>query len=298
MKYLNLGNSNLKVSRIGMGCWAIGGQGWGPIDDNQSVEAIKAALEVGINFFDTADVYGLGHSEEILGKVLAPHRRQVIIATKVGLAWNSKGKIKHNLSPSYIKSACDSSLKRLQTDYIDLYQTHWPDEKTPFSDTLEALGQLVASGKVRYVGSCNLPLSLASQTTGLSWFISLQDRYHLFYRKAEEEIIPFCRKYNLGFIAYEPLFKGILTGKFRQIPKFPKGDHRKWETAFQPPAFSVYQKKVEKLSKEAKSLGITTAQLSLSKLLKTPGVSCLIPGAKTKGQVSENAAAANLADLL
>src|SRR3990172_355255 len=157
MRYAVLGRSDLRVSTIGFGTWAMGGRQWGPVDDAESVRAVRRAIELGVNFFDTADVYGLGHSEELLGKTVAADS-QTIIATKVGLAWNGKGKIRHDLSGEYVKSACEANLRRLRRESIDLYQIHWPDPLTPFSETIAALEALVAQGKVRYVGACNLPL--------------------------------------------------------------------------------------------------------------------------------------------
>ncbi len=292
MEHRKLGNSNLKASVIGMGCWAIGGSKWGPTDDAQSIKAILKAKELGVNFFDTADFYGFGHSEELLGKTLSK-KDDAIIATKVGLRWNKKGQIRHDLSADYIKEACEASLKRLKRECIDLYQIHWPDPAIDFSLAIESLDCLVKAGKVRYVGACNLNLDQLKEISTRPWFVSYQDNYNLFQRKAEKELLPFCRQNNVAFIAYGPLFKGMLTGKFKEQPKFLKGDHRKYRNRFTT-KFTYYKEKTEALAEIAKEHNITLTQLSLAALLAQPGTTTLIPGAKTAKQVEENVKASTV----
>jgi len=292
MIYRSLGNTDIKVSAIGMGCWAIGGDKWGPIDDRESVSAIKKAISLGINFFDTADFYGFGHSEDLIGRAVGK-RSDVIIATKVGLRWNKKGKVFHDLGPSYISIACEASLKRLDRETIDLYQIHWPDPETDFSEVFVAIEKLVREGKVRYVGACNLSLGQLQALRKFEWFVSYQDKFNLFRRGVKKEILPYCEKENIAFIAYEPLFKGMLTGKFKDYPKFEKGDHRKYKGRFTR-NFQFYKDKVDFLKAIASKHKLTTTELSLAMLLKEKGVTSVIPGAKTTKQVAENAKAADV----
>lgn len=301
MIYRKLGNSDLTVSVVGFGCWAIGGHKWGPVDDQKSKEAITAALEVGVNFFDTADVYGLGHSEELLGEVLQQFNRHPagehtpIVATKVGLRWNSKGKIFHDLSYHYVKQACVASLKRLKRDVIDVYQLHWPDPNTPLEETFAALTELKEAGKIRYVGVSNFPINLLKPYKDLSFLASYQGIFNLFNQEAVAEVLPFCQQHHLGFIAYEPLSKGLLTGKFKEQPKFPRSDHRRYEPRFTS-LFFHYQPIIKQLQELATANKLTLAQMSLALLLYNKAVTTVIPGIKTAAQIRENALAADLID--
>lgn len=290
MKYKKLGRSNLYVSEIGFGCWAISGSKWGPTDDNESMKALKKTVELGINFFDTADFYGFGHSEELLGKSLAK-TNDVIIATKAGLKWSSKGQISHDLSEKYILQACDASLKRLNRETIDLYQIHWPDPKVPISETINALSKLIQAGKIRFAGVCNFDKILLEDIKHYPWIVSDQEIFNLFKQDARFENIPFCKEHNLGFIGYEPLFKGMLTGKYKEKPDFPKGDHRKHKERFND-LFNFFKPKIDYLCALAESRNLKTSQLALGMLLHNEDVTTVIPGAKTEEQVSENAGAA------
>jgi len=289
MRYEQLGNSDLKVSVVGMGCWAIGGKRWGPTDDKESTEAIAAALEAGINFFDTADFYGFGHSEEVLGQAL-DGREDVIIASKVGLRWNRRGKIRHDLSPKYIKEACERSLKRLGRETIDLYQLHWPDPDRPLAPALQALAELRDAGKIRYGGVSNFTVAELKTAPAPSWLVGYQGKYNLFNREVEDDILPFCRDNHLGFIAYQPLFKGMLTGKFKEAPTFPKGDHRRHLERFTT-EFKDYQPKLAKLQNLATGVGLSLTAMALALLIDQEGVAAVIPGVKTAAQAAANAAA-------
>ncbi len=292
MKYRKLGKTDIRVSVIGMGCWAISGSKWGPTDDQESVNAIKKAIRLGVNFFDTADFYGFGHSEELLGKAIRK-RDDAIIATKVGLRWSKKGKVFHDLGPSYISIACEASLKRLNREAIDLYQIHWPDPDTDISETLVALEKLVQEGKVRYVGACNLTLEQLEALSKFEWFVSYQDRFSLFRQNIKSDVLPYCAEQNIAFIGYEPLFKGMLTGKFKDYPKFEKGDHRAHKGRFTK-NFLFYKNKVDFLTAIASKHKLTLTELSLAMLLKEKGVTCVIPGAKNTKQVADNVKASDV----
>lgn len=291
MKYKKLGNSDISVSVIGFGCWAIGGKKWGPTDDSQSKKALLKAADLGVNFYDTADFYGYGHSEELLCEAFK-NRDDIIIATKCGLRWNNKGKIFHDLSHKHVKQACENSLKRLKRDFIDLYQIHWPDPATPLSDTISALNELVIEGKIRYVGVCNFRLDLLDEIKKYDWFISDQEEFNLLNQNVKNERILFCKKNGIAFIGYEPLYKGMLTGKFKERPVFEKGDHRKYKKRFNKD-FEFYKSKVDKLTKLSEENSLTTTQLALALLLNNEGVTSIIPGAKTVNQVEENVSAIN-----
>ncbi len=290
MRYRRLGRSELDVSVIGMGGWALGARKWGRVDDDESLRAIRQAVELGINFFDTADIYGLGHSEDVLGKALSGNI-ETIIATKVGLAWEPRGKFRHDLSPNYIREACDSSLRRLRRDRIDLYQIHWADPSVPFAETLAALSALVDAGKIRYAGICNLSRDEASEAGGYDWLVSYQGLYNLIEDEAEGRIIPLCRRLGLGFIAYEPLYKGMLTAKFTALPIFGLKDHRRRLSRFGDD-FMYYKDLMDKFAAVSRRLGHAPAALALALLLEHADV--VIPGAKTAAQVRENAGAASI----
>lgn len=286
MEYRQLGRSEIDVSVIGYGCWAIGGHKWGPVNDDESLKALKHAAAIGVNFFDTADFYGFGHSEELLAKAFGSNDN-VIIATKGGLRWNSKGKIFHDVSKKHLVSACESSLQRLRRDTVDLYQIHWPDPDVPFEQALETLDSLVADGKIRYGGACNLSLEQLQQASNYPWFISYQDKLNLFNRESLEELIPFCLDNKVGFIAYQPLFKGMLTGKYSKKPVFEKGDHRKYRNRFTVD-FDRYRARIDKLDNIASANNLSLTQLALAYIVHTDGVSSVIPGIKSVEQVDRN----------
>ena len=291
VNYSLLGKSGMKISVVGFGAWAIGGRQWGAVDDEESVAAIEKARYLGVNFFDTADVYGFGHSEELLGKTIGGDSNAVI-ATKVGLRWNSKGKIRHDLSPGYIRQACEASLKRLRRETIDIYQIHWPDPAVPLGATIDAVDSLVSEGKVRYAGVCNFPVQSIGGLNEYPWFVSYQGLFNLFDLSAKTTAVPFCQDSNLAFIAYEPLSKGLLTGKFNEVPRFGLGDHRKYEDRFTL-KFLRYKTKVDALAGIAADHNMTLTQLALAFLLYW-GATTVIPGVKTMSQLEENIGAARV----
>ena len=223
MEYRVLGASNLNVSVIGFGAWGIGGSPfWSNEGDAVSVRAIRKAYDLGINFFDTAPVYGFGHSEEILGKTLKPFRDKVIYATKCGLRWEKKslGSITKNATRRSILEEIDQSLKRLDTDYIDLYQVHWPDIKTSQEETMETLLEVQEQGKVKVIGVSNYSVEQMKAIMKSGKIESLQPDYSLLNRSIEKEVVPYCERNKIGIIAYSPLASGLLTGKYGKNAKF------------------------------------------------------------------------------
>jgi aryl-alcohol dehydrogenase-like predicted oxidoreductase len=298
MKMRFLGNSGVKVSEICFGAMTFGGKGYwkyiGELEQKDANELIKIALDGGVNFFDTADVYSEGLSEIMLGKALGNHRKEIILATKVR-GRTGQGPNDVGLSRRHIIENCDSSLKRLGTDYIDLYQLHSFDPYTPQEETLRALDDLVRGGKVRYIGASNhtgwqLMKALAiSDKQNLEKFITLQAYYSLIARDLENELVPLCLDQNLGILPWSPLGGGFLTGKYRRGKERPQNARRSDpENQFlqydEEKGFDI----VDELERIAKNHNATIAQAALNYLLRKPGVSSVIIGAKTKEQLADN----------
>ena len=298
MNYRKLGSTDLELSEIGLGCWAMGG-GWGKTDDRESIAAARRALDLGINFFDTADVYGSGHSEQVLAKALGKNRKSAIIATKGGLVWDDHGCLFRCSSRHHLINAVEASLKRLKTDYIDLYQIHWPDPNTPFEVTMRAMDELVKSGKVRYVGVSNFTRRQIKECLTVRQINSLQPPYNMFMREIEKDF-SFCKRHGIGIVTYGPLAYGLLTGKFTKETKFPETDWRSGKLFPDPgdwqPHIDIFYgrqfrrnvRTVEKLKQIAKKLGKTVGQLSIAWVLSNPEVTSAIVGAKRPSQLEEN----------
>lgn len=280
---------SLKVSLVGLGC---NNFGW-RIDAAASERVVHAALDAGIDFFDTADIYDTGHSEEFLGRALKGRRKEAIIATKFGMKFDDKRTGAH---PDYVLEAAEDSLRRLGIEQIDLYQLHQPDPATPIADTLGALNELVRAGKVREIGCSNFSaaqLREARQAAGSgARFVSVQNQYSLFHREPEAEVIPECQKQGLAFLPYFPLANGLLTGKYRRGEAAPKGS--RGDAGFGPKVFTEENlAKVEKLTAFAESQGHTILELAFSWLAAQPAVASVIAGATSPEQVKGNATAAN-----
>ena len=278
---------SLEVSLVGLGC---NNFGW-RIDANGSAAVIDAAIDSGINFLDTADLYGAGQSEEYLGRALKGRRDKVLIATKFGM---KLGDGKEGAKPSYVRQAAEDSLRRLNTDHIDLYQLHQPDPGTPIADTLGALGELVHAGKVREIGCSNFSASQlreASQVKGVH-FVSVQNNYSMVHREPEAEVLPECQHLGLAFLPYFPLANGLLTGKYRKGQPFPKSSRA--EDGFGPKVFTDENLTlVEGLRKFAESRGHTLLELAMSWLASKSVIASIIAGAKTPDQVKANASSVN-----
>lgn len=294
MEYRKLGKSGLKVSEIGLGG---NNFGW-YADEPTSISVINHALDLGINFIDTADMYGHGQSEEYVGKAIKGKRHSVILATKFGFAMEEKPN-EGGASRRYLMKAVDASLKRLQTDYVDLYYIHFPDPATPIEETLGALDDLVRTGKVRYIGCSNFPAwqlceaLWLSRTKNLHSFIIAQARYNILERQIEAELVPCCQAYGLGVIPWGPLAGGFLTGKYHQGQEAPA------DARLSKPAklYSHYFTdanwgKLAKLEAFAQERGHTVAELAIAWLLAKPYISSVIAGAKKPAQLSANLAAA------
>lgn len=293
MENRRLGDSELFPSVIGFGAWAAGKTGWGDVDERAIVEAIQTAYDLGVNFFDTAPFYGYGESERILGKTLKPVRDKVIIATKFGIVWDDKGGFVMDVSRKNILREIDESLKNLGTDYIDLYQVHWPDHKTPIQETMETLIELVQSGKIRYIGVSNFSVEQMEEARKYAHVVSLQSQYNLLQRGVEQAEYPYVERVGMGFIPYSPLAQGLLTGKFTKETKIPEDDvRRQFNPLFKDGEFEANVEKAEKIRTIADRYGKPMAQVAVNWLLAKPAVATVITGAKNKEQVIQNVAAA------
>lgn len=242
------------ASRICLGTWAIGGWMWGGTEEQESIKTIHKALELGINMIDTAPVYGFGTSEELVGKALKQygHRENIVLATKVGLEWN-KGKVSRNSSPQRIMQEIDDSLKRLQTDYIDIYQIHWPDTSVPFEETAKTLLSLIESGKIHAIGVSNFSTTQMNEFLKFASINTSQPPFNLFERAVEKDILPFTEKAGIITLAYGSLCRGLLSGKMNSDTKFKEDDLRKSDPKFQQPLFQHYLDAVSALDAFAKA---------------------------------------------
>jgi aryl-alcohol dehydrogenase-like predicted oxidoreductase len=291
VEYTRLGNTDLEVSRVGFGCWAIGGHGWGKVDDHVSIKAIHRALDLGINFFDTADVYGFGHSEEVLCRALGELRTKVIIATKFGVTWDAEKSIGHDTSPGRIIKALEGSLRRLRLDCIPLWQIHWPDQKTPLSATMEALIRCQEEGKVRHLGCSNFSAEQICEAQEYGRLESLQASYNILDRSIEGSLLECCQRFQMGIVAYNPLAQGLLSGKFGVDVKFGGDDIRSRSKYFCDGQIKDNLRATAQLREVAKQFGKSPAQVAIRWVLDKPGVACAIPGMKTPRQVEENVGA-------
>ncbi|ESU72078.1 oxidoreductase [Geobacillus thermopakistaniensis] len=288
MEYRTLGKSGIKVSEIGFGAWAIGGDAWGPVDDQQSIQAMNHALELGVNFFDTADVYGNGHSETLISQIIKGKRDRIILSTKGGLMGHSRKPEPIYDQPEKVIQAFEDSLKRLQTDYIDVYFCHiWWHVEQETEAFLEAFDKLKRDGKVRAVGVSTDDFEYLKTFNRHKSIDVLQIDYSILNRAAEKEILPYCQEENIGVVVRGPLQKGLLTGKFTKATTFTGNDVRQyWDRKW-------FEEQVEKagklksLEREDRTLG----QLALQFVLSHSAVSTAIPGAKTAKQVTENVGA-------
>ena len=294
MEYRVLGKSDLSVSVIGYGAWGIGGAPfWTTEGEEKSISSIEKALAVGINFFDTAPVYGFGYSEELLGKALCKRRKDVIIATKCGLRWEKKDlqSLRNDATEKSIFYEIDASLERLKTDYIDLYQVHWPDVDTPIKETMEALLKIQKAGKIRYIGVSNYNVELMKESLKYGQIVSLQPMYSMLERDIEKSILPYCRETDIGVICYSPLASGVLTGKYDENTKFKDWRGKDIIGHFTDDVYVSHVGKVKEITKIAKKLGKTTAQLAINWLLHQSGVTTALVGVKNPGQVEQNSSA-------
>jgi aryl-alcohol dehydrogenase-like predicted oxidoreductase len=300
MRYKNLGNTDLNLSAIGLGTWAMGGEawqyGWGPQDDEQSVKTIYHALDLGINWIDTAAVYGLGHSEEVVGKALQGMEKKPIVATKCSRKQGAEGQLYSELKRESIIQEAEESLRRLGVEVIDLFQVHWPKPDEDIEEAWEAVAQLISDGKVRYGGVSNYFVEHMKRCQDMSPIASLQPPYNMIVRYIEDEIIDYCAENNIGIICYSPMYKGLFTGAFsrQRLEALPDSDHRKNDPHFQEPELGASLQLVDDLTKLAERKGISVAQLTIAWTQRNPQMTAAIVGGRKPEQLDETAAAGDV----
>lgn len=302
--------NDLTLSTITFGAWAAGGWMWGATDRNEAVKAIQAGLDVGISSIDTAPIYGQGASEEIVGEAIANHSRDRIqLLTKFGMRWDST--LGEHFSPSKNNAGqpieiykyagkesiiyeCEQSLKRLKTDYIDLYQIHWNDPTTPVEETFEAVAQLIQQGKVRHAGVCNYSVAQLKRAQSVCPIVSNQVPYSMITRGIEQDVVPYCIEENIGILAYSPLERGLLTGKIHKGYQFAEGDHRATHPSFNVNAVEKTNTFIKKIQPIADIHQATVAQVVLRWTLEQPGITIALVGARNATQTLSNAKASQL----
>ncbi len=293
MEKRRLGKSDLEITTVGLGTWAMGGDdwafGWGPQDDDASQKSVHEAIDAGINWVDTAPVYGLGRSEQVVGEAIRDRRDELTVMTKCGRVWDETRTIGKRLKRESVKAELENSLRRLGIEQIDLYQIHWPEPDEEIEEGWSAVGELIQEGKVRYGGVSNFSLSQLKRVHAIHPVTSLQPPYSMFRRSIESDLLPFCRENNIGVIAYSPMQAGLLTGKFthERAAALAETDWRKRSPYFNEPQLSVNLQAIDRLRPIAERNGITMAQLSLVWLLRDPVLTAAIVGARKPGQIGE-----------
>lgn len=310
MEYRKIGNSDLELSVITFGAWAAGGWMWGSTDRNDAIGAIRASYDLGVTSIDTAPIYGQGDSEEIVGDAIKGISRDKLqIVTKFGMRWdldkgdfgfkskNNEGKdidIYKYAGKESVIYECEQSLKRLGTDYIDLYQIHWPDVTTPISETFEAVSRLIEQGKVRYAGVCNYSAAQLKEADQTLEIVSNQIPFSMVNRGVEDETVPYCIENNKSVLAYSPMERGLLTGKITPDYKFEEGDHRKGVKFFTPESIEKTNAFLAKIKPLADEKNASLSQLVLRWTVERPGITIALVGARNAKQSVQNAEAINI----
>ncbi|MCB9450497.1 MAG: aldo/keto reductase [Anaerolineaceae bacterium] len=306
MKTKSVDALNFTFSAVGFGCWAAGGGAiWNGTEDAASIQTIQRAVELGVNFFDVAPVYGFGHAETILGQALGRQRQDVIIATKCGLVWDDQGNITNDLKPATIEREIEDSLRRLNTDYVDIYQIHWPDPATPIQATMETLNKLKTAGKIRHIGVSNFSTRLMDEARQYSKIVSHQGLYNLLERnptqyhnipldyRTEQDVFPYCRQHGMAFFPYSPLFQGLLTDHFKPQNQFDTNDVRSANPKLNGKRFETYYQIRGELFAFAMEIGKPLSQVAINWLIHQDAITSVICGAQTIAHVEENVASAS-----
>jgi aryl-alcohol dehydrogenase-like predicted oxidoreductase len=297
MDTVTLGSSGLEVSPIAYGTWQLSGD-WGEFDEREAIEAIHFARERGVNFFDTAQAYGFGASERMLGKALRDdleHRRdEVVIATKGGQRIDDERGFVRDSSPAWLRRGCEESLRALGVDHIDLYQVHWPDEDTPFAETAAALQELVDEGKIRHVGVSNFNAEQMTEFAHTRPVETLQPPYSLFNREIEDVVLPFCEQHNIGVLVYGPLAHGLLAGAMSPDTTFAEDDWRRVSPSLTGDTFRRNLEVVQRLDEFAQQHGCKVSQLAIAFVLAHPAVDVAIVGSRRRRHIEESLGAAEI----
>lgn len=292
---VKIGKSNVESTPLGLGTNAVGGNNLFPnLKDETGIQIVKTGLDSGINLLDTAFAYGMGHSEELIGQAIKGYdRSKFVIATKAAQD-TSDGDVKINNNPQFLKKSVDDALKRLQTDYIDIFYIHFPDDQTPKDEAVSALNEMKQEGKIKAIGVSNFSLDQIKEANKDGLVDVVEDQYSLLHRDAETEMFDYLRENNISFVPFFPLASGLLTGKYSEVVDFPENDIRHGNPDFTGERFEKIVEKVNNLKPLADKHGITTAQLVLAWYIKNPDVTVVIPGAKRPEQVESNAKALNV----
>jgi aryl-alcohol dehydrogenase-like predicted oxidoreductase len=291
MQTRQLGNSDLQITPLGIGAWAIGGGGvpfaWGPQDDNDSIGAIHAALDRGINWIDTAPVYGLGHSEDIVGRAIRARTNRPYVFTKCSIVWDDKREVSRSMKRDSIRRECEESLRRLRIDVIDLYQIHWPDPDPDIEEGWSAVAELQKEGKVRWIGVSNFKPAQMARLQPIAPIASLQPPYSILSPEIEAEILPYCAQSNVGVIVYSPMKSGLLTGAMtrERIAKMPEDDFRQRTVSFKEPLLTRNLNLVELMREIGNRHGRTPGEVALAWTLRRPEVTGAIVGLRSPKQV-------------
>jgi aryl-alcohol dehydrogenase-like predicted oxidoreductase len=302
LQTVKFGKTGMEITPIGFGAWAIGGGGWaaawGPQDDDEAVGAIRRAVELGVNWVDTAAVYGLGHSEELVAQALksVPESERPYVFTKCSLVWDGGGDISNVLEKDSVKRECEESLRRLQTDVIDLYQIHWPRPDEYIEEGWEAMAELKDEGKVRHIGVSNFDVSQMERIGEIAPVETLQPPYNMLNRGVEEEILPYCGENDIGVIVYSPMRSGLLTGKMtpERVANLPSDDWRRNAQDFQEPRLSRNLELVELLEEIGADHGFSPGEVAIAWTLRQPAVTAAIVGGRRPDQVDGIIGAAKL----
>jgi aryl-alcohol dehydrogenase-like predicted oxidoreductase len=293
MEHRQLGHSSLSVPALGLGCMSMSGT-YGKHDDAQSIDVVHRAIDLGVNFLDSSDMYGFGHNEEVLGRAIRGRRNQVVMATKFGQVRTPEGKATVNGRPDYVIQACDASLKRLGIDMIDLYYQHRVDPTVPIEDTVGAMKRLIEQGKVRYIGLCEAAPATVRRAHRIHPLTALQSEFSLLYRVEAEEMLPTLRELGISFVAYSPLGRSWLTGRVESLADIPADDRRRDHPRFQDAHFARNLELVQRIEPIAKEKNCTPGQLALAWLLAQGPDIVPIPGTKRKERLEENVQAASM----
>lgn len=288
MEYKQLGLTDLHISRIGFGCWAIGGHGYGKVKDDESIRAVRKALDLGINFFDTADVYGFGHSEEILSRALGLEKKKVVVATKFGVSWDPSGKTFKDCSPKRINEALEASLRRLGLDCVPLYQIHWYDGLTPIPEIMNTLKKCQEAGKIHYIGCSNFSSELLLEFLKVQHIKSLQAPFNIIEKDFEPDILRFSTEFHMGVIVYGVLARGLLTGKYTLESKFGENDTRSKDNNFQGEKANRFLKVAEELKRIGHRYHKSPSQVAIRWVLEHENITCALTGIKTSKQAEDN----------
>lgn len=285
------GSTDMQITPMGFGAWALGGgdwvYSWGPQDDQESIAAIHHALDLGINWIDTAAGYGLGHSEEVVGRTLAGMTDRPYVFTKCSLTWNERGEFVDSLKRDSIRRECEDSLRRLKLDCVDLYQIHWPRPDEDLEEGWATLAELQREGKVRWIGVSNFSVAQMRRVEKIAPINTLQPPYSLIRPEVEQEILPYCRKHNIGVIVYSPMYSGLLTGKMtaERIKNMPADDWRQHNPEFQSPRLERNLKLVSVLTEIGKQYGVEPGVVAIAWTLRHPAVTGAIVGLRRPNQV-------------